>query len=201
MKRKGLLFVLALGGIMLMQVSCSSYSYTSRSTDVRQRVINSSQATADLEINFQKKVTASSDWQKTPKQAMQHAIYQCIMNNNIDVVVDPIFQVETRSMTGSRATVTGFAGNYKLGVNAFQEVIDKNYKQEDIEKYLLLTDPNFAQYYYQGGSKGNVYNIMCGSAPAGKPAVAAAPALPKLSGKAGKKHSKLAGLFKKKKDR
>lgn len=90
-----------------------------------------------MDINYKKKVTATSDFQKFPNQAKQQAIYQCIMNNDIDVLVDPIFQVENRPITGYRATVTGFAGYYKEGMNGLDEVIDKKYKKEDIEKYLL----------------------------------------------------------------
>ena len=162
MQKKSLLFSLVLGGLLLVQVGCTTYSYTSRSTSVNQRVINSSQATADMDINYKKKVTATSDFQKFPNQAKQQAIYQCIMNNDIDVLVDPIFQVENRPITGYRATVTGFAGYYKEGMNGLDEVIDKKYKKEDIEKYLLLTDPSFLQYYYQKSSgNGNVYNIKC----------------------------------------
>ena len=145
-----------------MQVGCSSYSYTSRSTSVNQHAISSTQATADIEINYSQKVTASSDFQKFPSQAKQEAIYRCIMNSGIDVLIDPIFQIENRSVTGYRATVTGFAGHYKAGKNEMDEMIEKNYSKEDIEKFLLLTDPNFYQYYYQKESgNGNVYNIKC----------------------------------------
>lgn len=170
MQKKFFLFALVLGGLMLVQEGCTTYSYTSRSTSVNQRVINSSQLTADIEINYQKKVTATSDFLKFPNQARQEAIYRCIMNSGIDVLIDPIFQIESRPVTGYRATVTGFAGYYKAGLNGLDEVVEKNYKQEDIDKYLLLTDPNYYQYYYQKeGNSGNVYNIKCGAAPAVTP--------------------------------
>ena len=147
-----------------MQVGCTTYSYTSRSTSVRQRVINSERVTADVTVDYQKRVTATSDFQKFPSQARQQAIYQCIMNSGIDLLVDPIFQVENRPVTGYRATVTGFAGYYKVGKDELDKIVEKNYTQEEIEKYLLLTDPEFRQYYYQSGTKeGNVYNIKCGN--------------------------------------
>ena len=164
MQKEKLFFSLVLGGLLLMQVSCTTYSYTSRSTQVSQRVINSSEATADIKIDYSKKVSASSDYQKFPNQAKQQAIYQCIMNSGIDVLVDPIFQVENRTGAGYRATVVGFAGHYQVGKNGLDEVIEKKYKQEDIEKYLLLTDPNFMNVYYQRNSSGgNTYNIKCSS--------------------------------------
>lgn len=100
MQKKSLLFALVLGGMMLMQVGCTTYSYTSRSTSVRQRVINSERVTADVTVDYQKRVTATSDFQKFPSQARQQAIYQCIMNSGIDLLVDPIFQIENRPVTG-----------------------------------------------------------------------------------------------------
>ena len=85
MQKKNLLFALVLGGLTLMQVGCTTYSYTSRSTNVAGRVINSSEAPADLVIDYKKKVTATSDFQKFPNQAKQQAItmhyeqwYRCI---------------------------------------------------------------------------------------------------------------------------
>lgn len=188
MQKKVLFFALVLGGLMLVQAGCTTYSYTSRSTSVRQRVINSHEATADIEINYQKKVTATSDFQKFPNQAKQQAIYQCIMNSGIDVLIDPIFQIENRPITGYRATVTGFAGYYKVGLNGLDEIVDKNYKQEDIDKYLLLTDPNYYEYYYQKeGNSGNTYNIKC-AAPVPAP-VSATPIISniKIKGKSSAK--------------
>lgn len=188
MQKKVLFFALVLGGLMLVQAGCTTYSYTSRSTSVRQRVINSHEATADIEINYQKKVTATSDFQKFPNQAKQQAIYQCIMNSGIDVLIDPIFQIENRPVTGYRATVTGFAGYYKVGLNGLDEIVDKNYKQEDIDKYLLLTDPSYYEYYYQKeGNSGNTYNIKC-AAPVPAP-VSATPIISniKIKGKSSAK--------------
>ena len=43
-------------------------------------------------------------------------------------------------------------------------MIESGYSREDIEKYLLLIDPSFYQYYYQNGGQGNVYNIKCTTA-------------------------------------
>ena len=191
MQKKTLFLALVLGGMMLMQVGCSSYSYTSRSTDVSKRVINSTEATADLVIDYKKKVSASSDYLKFPNQAKQQAIYQCIVKNDIDVLVDPIFEVEKRG-SNYRAKVLGFAGYYQEGVNELDEVIIKNYEKEDIEKFLLLTDPEFRQVYYgKGCGKGNVYNIKCMATPA----KAAAAQLPVKQAKVKKaKKAKKGGL-------
>lgn len=169
MKQKNLLYALALGAIVLVQSGCTSYSYTSRSTRVNQNDIYASEQVADVTVDYKKKITATSDFQKFPNQAKQQAIYQCIMDNGVDVIVDPIFKIENRPITGYRATVTGFAGYIKTGKKEIDRMIESGYSREDIEKYLLMTDPSFYQYYYQNGGQGNVYNIKCGggaSAPA-----------------------------------
>ncbi len=164
MKQKNLLYALALGAIVLVQSGCTSYSYTSRSTRVNQNDIYASEQVADVTVDYKKKITATSDFQKFPNQAKQQAIYQCIMDNGVDVIVDPIFKIENRPITGYRATVTGFAGYIKTGKKEIDRMIESGYSREDIEKYLLLIDPSFYQYYYQNGGQGNVYNIKCTTA-------------------------------------
>ena len=164
MKQKNLLYSLALGAIVLVQSGCTSYSYTSRSTRVNQNDIYASEQVADVTVDYKKKITATSDFQKFPNQAKQQAIYQCIMDNGVDVIVDPIFKIENRPITGYRATVTGFAGYIKTGKKEIDRMIESGYSREDIEKYLLLIDPSFYQYYYQNGGQGNVYNIKCTTA-------------------------------------
>lgn len=164
MKQKNLLYALALGAIVLVQSGCTSYSYTSRSTRVNQNDIYASEQVADVTVDYKKKITATSDFQKFPNQAKQQAIYQCIMDNGVDVIVDPIFKIENRPITGYRATVTGFAGYIKTGKKEIDRMIESGYSLEDIEKYLLMTDPSFYQYYYQNGGQGSVYNIKCTTA-------------------------------------
>lgn len=164
MKQKNLLYALALSAIVLVQSGCTSYSYTSRSTRVNQNDIYASEQVADVTVDYKKKITATSDFQKFPNQAKQQAIYQCIMDNGVDVIVDPIFKIENRPITGYRATVTGFAGYIKTGKKEIDRMIESGYSREDIEKYLLLIDPSFYQYYYQNGGQGNVYNIKCTTA-------------------------------------
>ena len=153
-----------MGAIVLVQSGCTSYSYTSRSTRVNQNDIYASEQVADVTVDYKKKITATSDFQKFPNQANQQAIYQCIMDNGVDVIVDPIFKIENRPITGYRATVTGFAGYIKTGKKEIDRMIESGYSREDIEKYLLLIDPSFYQYYYQNGGQGNVYNIKCTTA-------------------------------------
>ena len=197
MQKKNLLIALVLGAVALVQVGCSEYSYTSRSTTVDRRTVSSSEAVADLRIDYKKKVTATSNLLKMASQAKQQAIYQCIMNNGIDVLVDPIFQIEKHGKK-YRATVNGFAGYYEVGKDGLDQVIEKQYKQEDIEKYLLLTNPDFYKFYYRNSKGGgNVYYIHCNEKSAVKAAPASVVNLPKAK-KAPKEKKGLFGFLKKK---
>lgn len=171
MKKKNVLFSLALGSVCLILTGCSSYSYTSRSTTINQFTVQSNVPTADIDIDYKHKVTATSDFQKFPSQAKQQALYQCILNNNIDVVVDPIVQVEQRGLSNYRATITGFAGYFKEGKSGIDATVEKKYSKEDVEKYLLLTDPTFYKFYYNRG-EGHQYNIKCTNTTS-KPAIVA----------------------------
>lgn len=197
MKKTNLLYGLVLGAIVLVQAGCTSYSFTSRSTRVDQSDIYASEQVADLNVDYKKRITSTSDWQKFPNQAKQQAIYQCIMDNNVDVLVDPIFKIENRPITGYRATVTGFAATYKVGKKAIDRMVEQGYTQEQIEKYLLLNDPNFYKFYYQKDSNGNVYNIKCtnNAAPAAKVALPAPAQGKAVKAKKAKKAKK--GFFKK----
>lgn len=184
MKKKNVLFSLALGSCFLILTGCSSYSYTSRSTTINQFTVQSNVPTADIDIDYKHKVTATSDFQKFPNQAKQQALYQCILNNNIDVVVDPIMQVEQRGFSNYRATITGFAGYFKEGKSGIDATVEKKYSKEEVEKYLLLTDPTFYQFYYNKG-EGHQYNIKCTNTTS-KPAIVPSVIPTKEQGKKGK---------------
>ena len=114
----------------------------------------------DVLPDYEKVVTETSDYQISSNEAVKAAAYKCIVENDIDVLVDPIIRVESQK-NKYRATVTGFAGNYKAaeaGVDAVKE-----YSKDDIEKYKLLNDPDFARYYYGHGT-GDSYFINSSAA-------------------------------------
>ena len=153
MKRTVLPIIMA-----LVLTSCSTYQYSSRSVDVRNRSIETKGVAAEVVVDYERTVTATSDYQMSRGEAIKEAEYLCIISNKIDVVVDPIIKVEFSPFEFKkkyRATITGFAGMYKpasAGVDAV-----KDYSKEDIEKYKLLTDPSFPQYYYNNGSGDSYY--------------------------------------------
>ena len=154
--KKSIIYVLMLAGIVCS--SCSTYQYTGRQVDVLRRSIRTSEQMAGIDVNFAKHVTATSDYQLTRKDAIEQAEFMCIENSKIDVVVDPIVKVEYNPFKAKmryKATIVGFAGTYKPAPTVLDK--SKEYTLEEIEKYKLLTDPNYPQYYYNSAEGDNYY--------------------------------------------
>lgn len=138
--------------------SCSTYQYTARQVDVLRRSIGTQEQMAGVEVNYGKQVAATSDYQLTRRDAIEEAEFNCIQDSKIDVVVDPIIKVEYNPFKAKKrykASIVGFAGMYKTAPTALDK--SKEYTLEDIEKYKLLSDPSFPQYYYGQSAAGDNY--------------------------------------------
>lgn len=163
-----------------LMTSCTTYSYTSRSAAIRGTTIDSRALGTEITADFSHQVTATSDRQTTLSAAKNQAVFLCLQQKGVEVVVDPVYQVEYRWFKKNPYTVTvmGFAGTYKqvpCGLDAF---VEKNYSKEDIEKWLLLNDPKFVNLYYQkekkdvhqqGGDVTNYYINSNGEVSSAKP--------------------------------
>lgn len=144
--------------LALAMTSCSTYQYSARQTDVRQRPIDATEQMAGLTVNYDRQVTATSDYQLTKRDAINEAEFRCIQESKIDVVVDPMFKVEYNPFKLKKrykATIIGFAGDYKEASTRIDD--SKKYTLEEIEKYKLLYDPNFPQHYYQKSQIGDSF--------------------------------------------
>lgn len=130
-------------------VGCSSYQYTARTIGVGTMPIGAKEVVAEVVPDYDRVVSASSRYQTSSEAAIKEAEYRCVMDNQIDVIVDPIIKVERIPLVSRkkyRATITGFAGQYKQAKSGVEALVE--YDKEDIEKYMLLTDPDFAKHYY-----------------------------------------------------
>ena len=137
--------------------SCKTYQHTSRTADIQQRGITAHQMSADMRVDFAVKVNGESRKDcLTRKEAIENALNSAIAAAHVDVVIDPIYEVEVHRKFGRfhyYAKVTGYAGYYTK-VETVDE-IDKEVQRvsslsmDDIVKYKLLTDPNFVDQYYQ----------------------------------------------------
>ena len=137
--------------------SCKTYQHTSRTSAIQQRGIAVHQMTADMRVDFSVKVNGESRRDcLSRREAIENALNNAIAAAHVDVVIDPIYEVEVHRKFARihyYAKVTGFAGYYNK-VETIDE-IDKevqrvsNLSMDDIVKYKLLTDPNFVDQYYQ----------------------------------------------------
>jgi uncharacterized lipoprotein YajG len=147
---------------VLMLSGCSTYQYTSRQTNVQREDITMSPTIVDVRPDYEKRIEVTSGWCKTKETAMDECRYIAIVNNKIDVVVDPIFKVEYRKGHGPKkykATLTGFAGYYTNSRTLFEDIERlKNFSREDIEKYLILQNPEVLKYMNKQGDVVNIYH-------------------------------------------
>lgn len=163
--------LLAIGALALFLTSCGSskmYSYTSRSVSIADGVeIMPTQTYVDVNPDFSKRIMAESSVCSSTQQAMDEAKYNAIVNNKVDIVVDPIYKIETSS-NGVKAYLTGFAGYYinprtVLGdIKAMEDV-----SKEAVEKYIMIHDAKqIVPYMYQKNDHICInHGGQCGKAP------------------------------------
>jgi len=96
--------------------SCSTYQHSYRSIEVDQKNSVTAKIQVDVVVtpDFSKRMKAQSTKNhKTPQGAKDEAYYNAIVENQIDVLISPIYSVTVRG--GScEATVHGYAGFYKV---------------------------------------------------------------------------------------
>lgn len=138
--------------------SCSTYQYTTRQVAVNKQNITAAPTVVDVKVDYTKRIVETSRRCKSQAEALQEARYNAIVRNGIDVLVDMIYKVEK---TGRKfqATVTGFAGYYTNSRTFYEDVkLLNDVKKEDIEKYLILHNPEVIKYMNQKGEVVNIYH-------------------------------------------
>jgi hypothetical protein len=133
-----ILSVFALGVL----ASCKTYSHSSREIDLENKNVESNTFVVDVEPNFSNRIKGSSTKKhKVEKLAKEEAYFNAVIENNVDVLVDPIYSVTSTKRIllffggKSEATVYGYAGFYKnpkIASEAKQADLDQKIK--DIEK-------------------------------------------------------------------
>jgi len=124
--------------------SCRSYTYTSRVENIRDAELKATTTLVDVNVDFTKRIVAESDRQKTEQQAKEEAKYNAIVDNKIDVLVDPIYKIERRpaKMKPFKAYLTGFAGYYTNPRTTTEDIKNlEDVNMEEIEKHIILENP------------------------------------------------------------
>lgn len=182
--------ILAIAVLALVATGCTTYSYTSRSVSIAQSMdVQPTSTLVDVKPDFSKRITESSSWCKSETEAMGEVKYKAINNNNIDIVVDPIYKT-TYHGRKCMVNLTGFAGYYTNPRSLMENIKQfENIDKAEIEKYLMLQpDSKIIPYLYEN-KEGNVvtinHNGKCAPCPKKCEVIPDAPEAPK--GKSGKK--------------
>jgi len=138
--------LLALGTILVVTAtSCDSYKHSFRLSDVPTSSLAVTSQVVDVIPDFSKKVKATSDkFTKSVADAKNNAYFNAIVENEIDVIVDPIYEVRVRKglfNTTAKATVYGYVGKFtnpRSTAEAKEEVY--NAKIEAFKDFLALKE-------------------------------------------------------------
>jgi hypothetical protein len=139
--KKNLLLILT----VVLFSSCAKNFYSHRSVNVEKNNLITTPVVTDLNVDFSKKVNAKSDPKKTVAAAKDEAYYRAITNNPIDVLVDPIYNIEEKPTLlifrrRSTAEVTGFAAKYANAKNVHDAVKLYNIDTTSIKNFITLTN-------------------------------------------------------------
>jgi hypothetical protein len=124
--------------------SCSSTSYTYRSVDIEKNDVIAQEVVVDVKVDLKNKITATSSKRNSVDEAIDEVYYKAITDNNIDVVVDPIFEVKTTDKIlffggKSTAKLTGFGAKYDNVRNKIDAVKElKVIDTTDVKKFNSL---------------------------------------------------------------
>ena len=152
---KKIIYTLILTSFM---TSCSFYKYTNQDTCEPDRVntiSNNVSLTAkkdfavDVRIDLDKIVTGVSQNHADENDARNEAYYNCIVENDIDLVIDPLFKKITNEAPGIfkmfyknqyRYEIRGYAGYYENPRDAGDETLQNLKDQLAIEQTQLEID-------------------------------------------------------------
>ena len=116
--KKNTIKFFALAASTAFFASCSTWNHSYRLSEVPDRDLSvSDKYVVDINHDFSKIIKAESGKHGSPKSAMEEAYYKAITENNIHVLVDPIYSIKTTAKIlifggKSKASVVGFAGYY-----------------------------------------------------------------------------------------
>ena len=138
--------------------SCSTYRYTSRETFIEHQNIKATPTVVDLRVDYSKHIIESSGKCRTPEDALSEAKFNAVVNNNIDVLVDILYKIEQRFFK-YQATVFGYAGYFRNSRSLFEDIrLLEKLNKEDVEKYIILHNPEVLKYINQKGDIVNIYH-------------------------------------------
>jgi hypothetical protein len=110
--------VLPIFSFLVMTVSCTSMKSTSRISEIKDKDLSvTNRIAVDLNVDLNRVIRARSNKHSSVQAAKEEAYYKAIVDNQIHVLVDPIYSVESSGrilIFGGKSTaeVVGYAGTY-----------------------------------------------------------------------------------------
>jgi len=146
MKKIIFIFIATMGLVALN--SCKSVGHTYRTVDVSKKNVIAQEVVVDVKLDLKNKISSTSSKRNSANEAIDEAYYKAIVDNNIDVVVDPIFEVTTTDKIlffggKSVAKLSGFGARYENPRNKLEAVKElKTIDTTDVEKFDRLYGKN-----------------------------------------------------------
>jgi len=132
--------------VVVTTSSCASSKHSHRISQIPEKsVVIADKIGVELRVDENKIIQAStSRSHKSPEDAKDEAYYNAITNNNIHVLVDPIYKTRTGPKIlifggKSTSTVTGFAGYYEnpRSYKEFKDDLDAEKLKKDQDAFDL----------------------------------------------------------------
>lgn len=98
--------------LIIVVSACSSIRHSYRQIEIPEHGLIVTPVVVDVEVDINKKVTATSPKIKGVENAISMAYYMAIQNSGADVIIDPVYKVTSKGRK-SIATVSGYYGIYK----------------------------------------------------------------------------------------
>jgi hypothetical protein len=97
-------------GVLFLS-GCTSLQHSYRQANIPEQNLVVMPTLVDVEVDFSKRVTATSPKTEGVDNALSTAYYMAIKNSGADIIIDPVYEVKT-SGGMSIATVMGYFGKY-----------------------------------------------------------------------------------------
>ena len=130
----------------LLFTSCVSFKHNHRlATAPKEHSIDvANNYVTDLDINFKKKIIATSKQHKFSGDAKDEAYYNAITENDVHVVVDPIYKVQFTNILyiyrRYKADIVGYAGYYKdFRTQEEENTLDRE-RESETQKLAIKTE-------------------------------------------------------------
>lgn len=134
--------------IVFALTSCSVTKQSYRGVEVNKKNVITDDVVVDVKVDITKPIKSTSSKRNSEDEARDEAYFKAITENNIDLVIDPIFEVSTSGKFlffggKSVAKLSGFAGYYLNPRNRRDAVKElQALKLQDVDGFEKLYFPN-----------------------------------------------------------